>query len=178
MNFASLYVSFHIHFIFVVEYMFVCVSLVPLYSTVFDRSLSPFAKYLFYFLVFHRFPHTHTQTPFHPDTKCFHFESCLCRPFFIHNDFLTHIHIHSIDFDYYLLRFGFDLWQFTITKVVTYNNIFARKLSLLLLLLLLVLLLHVYLGSLAKVQKQWSMCVCFFFFSSADSLWIVRLLDL
>lgn len=50
---------------------------------------------------------------------------------------------HSSHFDYYLLRFGFDLWQFTITKVVTYNNIFERKLSPL---LLLVLLLHVYLG--------------------------------
>lgn len=62
--------------------------------------------------------------------------------------FTSHKYTHSLnDFDYYLLRFGFDLWLFTITKVPTYNNIFARKLSLLLLLLLLVLLLHVYLGS-------------------------------
>lgn len=172
--FALRFVSYQFHFC--------CVSLIlSLFFSLWifshsSNSLSHIAKYLFYFLAFCR-PYTHTSRfNWAPSAS-----STLNRidslwPFLpITTE--THTHTYSTDFDYYLLRFGFDLWQFTITKVVTYNNIFARKLSLLLLLLLLVLLLHVYLGSFSGMDEvrrhRWWSMVLFLLLFAADSLWIV-----
>lgn len=106
--------------------------------------------YLFYSLTFTYIPFT-MKTTEQPSNAFEAFGLCV--------SLLHHLAMHThrtLTYSTILIIIYFDLYSicglFTITKVLTYNNIFARKLSLLLLLLLLVLLLHVYLGSLVWIR--------------------------